>query len=128
MFPIIPAIPPNRAIITSQIVGLVRAIISEVAVSSGEIIKYRVEVTRLIITCVPNLPRAFFSIARSRTASEYPIVKIPLIRGEISIAPIITAVELTFRPIEAMRIAIISIHIFVPLITVFSSIISSISS
>ena len=56
------------------------------------------------------------------------MVKMPLIKGEISIAPMITAVELTFKPIEAIRIAMIKIHILEPWMMVFSTIISSSSS
>ena len=56
------------------------------------------------------------------------MVRMPLIRGEISMAPMITAVEFTFRPMEAIRIAMIRIHILEPLMMVFSSIISLISS
>ena len=43
-----------------------------------------------------------------------PIPIIGPIRGEISIAPIITAVELTFRPIEARNMAANKIHNVLP--------------
>ena len=65
---------------------------------------------------------------RSRTAREYPIVRMPLISGEISIAPMMTAVELTLRPMDAIRIASIRIHILEPWMMVFSFIIASMSS
>ena len=44
-----------------------------------------------------------------------PIPMIGPIKGEMSMAPIITAVELTFKPNEAMKIAKISTQRFVPL-------------
>ena len=109
-------------------VGLVRAIISAVGVSSGVIRKYTVELIRLMTTCVPKRISARRSSRRSLTAREYPIVMIPLISGDISIAPIITAVEFMFSPMEAISAARHSIHMLGPWITVFSSIISSISS
>ena len=37
------------------------------------------------------------------------------IRGEMSMAPMMTAVEFTFRPSEAMKMAKIRIHKFAPL-------------
>ena len=43
------------------------------------------------------------------------------IRGEISIAPIITAVEFMFRPMEAIRMARISTHMLVPLTAALST-------
>ena len=46
-----------------------------------------------------------------------PMPIIGPINGDISIAPIITAVELTFNPREATKIAKIKIHKFVPLNT-----------
>ena len=46
---------------------------------------------------------------------EYPIPLIGPINGEISIAPIITAVEFVFSPIEASMIAKIRIQRFVTL-------------
>ena len=39
---------------------------------------------------------------------------IPPIRGEMSIAPIITAVEFIFRPMEAISMESMRIHILVP--------------
>ena len=42
------------------------------------------------------------------------MVRIPLISGDTSIAPMITAVEFTFRPMEAIRMAMIRIHILEP--------------
>ena len=50
VFPMAPAMPPKSAIRTSQMVGLVRAIISAVGVSIGVIRKYTVELIRLITT------------------------------------------------------------------------------
>ena len=50
------------------------------------------------------------------------------IRGEISMAPIITAVEPTFRPTEAIMMAHIIMHILVPVILPPESTRSRISS
>ena len=44
-----------------------------------------------------------------------PMPTIGPIKGEMSMAPIITAVELTLRPNEAMKIAKISTHRLAPL-------------
>ena len=50
--PMIPAVPPATAIITSNRVGEVRAISSDVASFTGEIKKNKVEVARLMNTCI----------------------------------------------------------------------------
>ncbi len=41
---------------------------------------------------------------------ENPIPRIGPIKGEISMAPITTAVELTFKPMEAIKIEKTKIH------------------
>ena len=46
--------------------------------------------------------------------TDKPIPMIGPIKGEMSMAPIITAVELTFKPNEAMKIAKISTQRFAP--------------
>ena len=43
------------------------------------------------------------------------------ISGEISIAPMITAVEFMFRPMEAIRMARIRMHMLVPLMVALST-------
>ena len=52
-------------------------------------------------------------------ARATPIPTIGPISGEISMAPITTAVELTFRPIDAMNIAHAKIQILAPLNEMF---------
>ena len=52
-------------------------------------------------------------------ARATPIPTIGPISGEISMAPIITAVELTFRPIDAMNIAHAKIQRLAPLNEMF---------
>ena len=47
--------------------------------------------------------------------TDKPSPMIGPIKGEMSMAPITTAVELTFKPNEAMKIAKISTQRFVPL-------------
>jgi hypothetical protein len=46
----------------------------------------------------------------SFVANENPSPKIGPISGEISMAPMTTAVELAFSPIEAMNMELIKIH------------------
>ena len=57
---------------------------------------------------------AFLNKFRSAVPIAKPIPMIGPISGEMSIAPIMTAVELTLSPKEAMKIARISIHKFAP--------------
>ena len=57
---------------------------------------------------------AFFSSSASFVPRESPMPMIGPISGEISIAPMMTAVELTFRPTEAMMIEKARIHTFGP--------------
>ena len=51
----------------------------------------------------------------SLIATDIPIPKIGPIKGEINIAPITTAVEFAFKPIEAMKIEQIKIQDVCPL-------------
>ena len=48
-------------------------------------------------------------------AMDNPIPRIGPINGEINMAPITTAVELAFKPIEATKIEQINIHTVAPL-------------
>ncbi len=126
--PTIPAIPPTSAIITSQIVGLVLAKISLPAVVIGVIVKYTVDVTTLIIIEIINTLIDFLIRFESTVATPYPIPIIEPIKGEINIAPIITATEFIFKPIEAIIIAHINIIKLEPYILTPSNIFSCISS
>src|SRR5690606_13675515 len=56
--------------------------------------------------------------------SAKPAPRMGPISGEISIAPVITAVELRFRPTEAISIAQASTHTFAPRKDVFAVIFS----
>ena len=110
-----PAAPPKKAMMTSNRVGLVRASNSDWASLSGEMRKYKVEKMRLIPTMMPQL----INDLRNRSLSVMPIAKpIPRmgpISGEISMAPMMTAVELTFSPTEAMMMAQAKIQTVGPL-------------
>ena len=66
--PIIPAKPPQIAIKTSHIVGLILARSSEWAVDIGEIVKYRAEVTIHIVTWNVSLKAASFAKDKSSVA------------------------------------------------------------
>ena len=57
---------------------------------------------------------AFLNKFRSAVPTAKPIPMIGPISGEMSMAPIMTAVELTLSPKEAMKIARISIHKVAP--------------
>ena len=59
--------------------------------------------------------KALLKRLRSLIAKETPIPSTGPISGAISIAPITTAVELVFKPIEAMKIEQIKTHDVVPL-------------
>ena len=56
-----------------------------------------------------------FISGKSYCAAPSPSPRIGPISGEMSIAPMITAVELTFSPIEAMNVAKMSVHSLTPL-------------
>jgi len=66
-------------------------------------------------TITKKLKKAFLKRLRSLIAKETPIPSTGPISGAISIAPITTAVELVFKPIEAMKIEQIKTHDVVPL-------------
>jgi len=98
---IIPAIPPNKATITSKSVGNVLASISAVGSPKGDIRKYNTDATRLNITAIKRFFDDLHSSWLSCMPNDNPIPKIGDISGEINIAPIITAVELVSSPIDA---------------------------
>ena len=64
---------------------------------------------------IPKLINDFLSVLISFKAKDIPIPKIGPISGEISIAPITTAVEFAFKPIEATKTAKIRIQAVAPL-------------
>ena len=113
----IPAKPPKNPINTSHTVGVVLASSSDWAELSGEIKKYKVDVVKAIMVAIARFLNPFLRSEKSFIPAPYPIPMIGPISGEISMAPIMTAVEFTFRPMEAMKIANISTQRFAPLIS-----------
>ena len=64
---------------------------------------------------VAKLESDFRSVSISFIAIDIPIPKIGPIKGDISMAPITTAVEFAFNPIEATNTAKIKIQAVAPL-------------
>ena len=64
---------------------------------------------------VPRLIRDVFKVSISFIAIDKPTPKIGPIKGDISIAPITTGIELVFSPIEATKIEQIRIQAVAPL-------------
>ena len=111
----IPARPPKNAIKTSYTVGWVRANNSLCASLIGEIRKKSVEVITLNTVAVAKLRKARLIRSKSEIANPRPNPIIGPIKGDINMAPLITAVELIFKPKEATNVAKIRTHRFVPL-------------
>ena len=63
----------------------------------------------------PKLINDFFKVSISLMATDKPIPRIGPINGEINIAPITTAVEFAFNPIEATKMEQIKIQAVAPL-------------
>ena len=76
--------------------------------------KYAVAVIMDVQAMNPKLRSDFFSRSKSFIPSESPMPMIGPMSGEMSIAPMITAVEFTFSPREATSVAKIRIHRLVP--------------
>ena len=68
------------------------------------------EVSRLRKTMAPKLITEAFKVSTSLTPIENPIPRIGPIRGDINMAPITTAVELTLSPMDAINIEKTRIH------------------
>ena len=68
------------------------------------------EELKLSPTMTPKLIRELLKVSISFIPIESPIPKIGPIKGDISMAPITTAGELVFKPIEAIRIEKIRIQ------------------
>ena len=64
---------------------------------------------------VPKCISDFLKVKKSFKANDIPIPRIGPIKGEISMAPITTAVESAFKPIEATKTAKIRIQAVAPL-------------
>ena len=116
------------AISTSRTSGFVLAKISGVASLKIGILKKRKEVRILRATIVPKLIIEPFSVSTSLIPIENPIPKIGPINGDISMAPITTAVELIFKPIDAIRIENTNIQAVCPLMEIPSLMVLAVAS
>ena len=125
---IIKARPPKNAISTSLISGRVLANNSEVTSLSGNNQKNKKAVKTLNTTMIPKLISDFLRVNISFIAIDIPMPKIGPISGEINMAPITTAVEFAFNPIEATNIEHIKIHAVAPLNDTSFLIASTVSS
>ena len=70
----------------------------------------------------------FLRVSISLTAMDIPIPKIGPIKGEISIAPMTTAVEFAFKPTEATKMEQIKIQAVAPLKDISAFIASIVAS
>ena len=96
-------------------VGLVRASSSVGFTSArGETMKNSVEATSEISTITSRFRPAALSRSKSLVPRAKPAPMIGPMSGEMSMAPIITAVEFTLRPTEAITMEKARIHTLVP--------------
>ena len=72
-------------------------------------------VSTLMRVATPKFLAALFSNGRSSIAMANPMPIMGPINGDMSMAPMMTAVEFTFRPREAMNMANINTHRLAPL-------------
>lgn len=72
--------------------------------TGGDSRKNRVDAAREIPTITSRFLKAVFSRSTSLVPIASPVPMIGPISGEMSIAPMMTAVEFTLRPTEAMMI------------------------
>ena len=115
LFSTMPAAPPKKAISTSNIVGLVRASSSVGSARfSGDRRKKRQDAVRLIKTIVRRFLNDSFIRLMLFVPIDRPTPSIGPMTGEMSMAPIMTAVEFTFSPTDAMMMAKVRIHTFAP--------------
>jgi len=110
-----PAKPPKKAMITSKIVGVVRASNSYCSSLRGVIKKYKVEMGTEKNTGVAKFLIDFLSSTKSKRPIDKPMPSIGRISGEINRAPMITAVLLVFRPTDSIQMEQISIQRLMPL-------------
>jgi hypothetical protein len=82
--------------------------------------EYNVDVATLITVAIDKFLIAFFTSSKSLMPIPKPTPIIGPIKGEINIAPIITAVEFTFKPMEAIKMANIKVQRLAPLNSTFS--------
>ena len=107
---------------------LIGASNSERASFKGDNKKYNVDVNTLNIVAISKLRKAFLISSKSLIPTPRPIPIIGPISGEINMAPIITAVEFVFNPKDAINVAKINTHKFVPRNTIPLRIASTVSS
>ncbi len=113
---IINANPPKKAINTSRISGFVLPSSSDVSsLPNGKNLKNKYAVNKLSTIMVARFINDFFKVSISLIAIDIPIPKIGPINGDISIAPITTAVEFAFSPTEATKMEHINIQAVAPL-------------
>jgi hypothetical protein len=96
-------------------VGDVRASNSDCPSATGLTRKKMVAVVTLNKVVIKKLFKDRFINSKSFNPTESPTPMIGPISGEMSMAPIITAVEFTFNPNEAMNMANIRIQRLAPL-------------
>ena len=95
---ITPARPPKIATNASRNVGVILANSSASADFNGVIKKKIVEVTRLTPKAIKKFFKDSFKLPRSFVPIDKPTPRMGPTNGDISIAPITTAVELLFNP------------------------------
>ena len=71
-------------------------------------------VSTLMSVATAKLRQAFLKSSMSLMPMASPIPMIGPMSGDISMAPMMTAVELTFRPNDAMKMAKMSTHRLAP--------------
>ncbi len=109
------AAPPKKAIKTSLISGWVRAKSSDDSCCSGKNKKKTVAVTALSSTITIKFCVADLIMSKSLMANPTPVPSTGPISGAISMAPITTAVESVFKPIQAIKTEHISTQAVAPL-------------
>ena len=118
----IAARPPSNAMNTSYIVGFVLAS-SSVGSSNVRGVTIKNNVDAIMLTTV--IIHKFLNDLRKNSISLMPkAIPIPIIgpiMGEMSIAPIITGMEFTFRPTQAINTATNRIHTLAPLNCTFDT-------
>jgi len=96
-------------------VGFVLANNSDCASLRGLIKKYVVDETKLMRTITAKFQSERLNKRESLIPTATPIPLIGPISGDINMAPIITAVEFTFKPTDATTIAQANSQAFAPL-------------
>jgi|GEM_PF-7004080 len=88
---------------------------SEVSSLNGNNLNTKKDVNKLKTIIVKRFINDLRKVSMSLIAIDIPKPKIGPINGEINMAPITTAVEFTFNPMEAINTAKIKIHAVAPL-------------